>query len=295
MFMKQLIVLIFACICLPFTFKAQTAGFPLPDVPSILVTPTDRANYLAVHYWDRFDFKDNSLTSKSEITEQGFANFVSIMPYVTEKKEAFAALAKGMTENARMQEYMLEVAERYLFDNFSPVYDEELYLLFIEEVLKQPKYSLAQRERLRYQQGVVKKNRINTVATDFAFMHRNGKRMNLKEVKADYVLLYLNDPECNACKEIKESLEASEVINRWKNGGRMKVLSICIEGETAGWKNIPAPEDWIDGCDRQRILLEEDLYDLRNLPAIYLLDAGKRIILKNATLPRLEQMLKQMK
>ena len=88
---------------------------------------------------------------------------------------------------------------------------------------------------------------------------------------------------------------ASDIVARWKSSGRMKVLSVCIEGETEGWKNILAPEGWIDGCDKQRILVEEDLYDLRNLPAIYLLDAEKRIILKNATLQRLEQTLKQLK
>ena len=75
----------------------------------------------------------------------------------------------------------------------------------------------------------------------------------------------------------------------------MKILSVCIEGETEGWKNLPAPEGWIDGCDGQKRLLEEDLYDLRNLPAIYLLDRDKRIVIKNATMERLEEVLKQLK
>lgn len=293
--MKRIILYIVISLCLPLGMKAQDVSFPLPQVPQMLVTPTDRANYLAVHYWDRFDFKDNSLIGKPEITEQGFANFVSIMPYVTEKKEAFAAFAKGMTENTRMQEYLLEVAERYLFDNFSPVYDEELYLLFVEEALKQPKLTLAQRERLRYQQGVAMKNRVNRTAADFGFVLRNGKRMTLNELKADYVLLYLNDPECSACRQVKESLESSEIINRWRKSGRMKILSVCIEGKTEGWKNMPAPEGWTDGCDEERRLLENDLYDLRNLPAVYLLDADKRILLKNATVQRLEQILNQLK
>ena len=283
------------CLCLPCTLVAQTASFPLPEVPQMLASPTDRANYLAAHYWDRFDFKDHSLINKPEITEQGFANFVSIMPYVTEKKEAFSVFAQRMAKDSKMLAHLLEVSERYLFDNFSPVYDEELYLMLIEELLKQPQLSLVQKERLRYQQKLALKNRLNRVATDFGFVDRKGKRMNLREVKADYVLLYLNDPECSACRQIKEGLVASDIVARWKSSGRMKVLSVCIEGETEGWKNILAPEGWIDGCDKQRILVEEDLYDLRNLPAIYLLDAEKRIRLKNATLQRLEQTLKQLK
>lgn len=293
--MKRIILYFIIILCLPWASMAQTVSFLLPEIPQMLASPADRANYLAVHYWDRFDFKDHSLINKSEITEQGFANFISIMPYVTEKKEAFSVFAQRMTSDTKMLAHLLEMSERYLFDNFSPVYDEELYLILVEELLKQQQLSLVQKERLRYQQKLALKNCLNRTATDFAFIDRNGKRMTLLEVKTDYVLLYLNDPECSACRQIKEKLVASDSVARWKNSGRMKVLSVCIEGETEGWKNIPAPEGWIDGCDKQRVLLEEDLYDLRNLPAIYLLDADKRIILKNATLQRLEQKLKQLK
>lgn len=293
--MKRIFALIIVGLCLNMVLQAQTGNFPLPEVPSMLVTPADRANYLAAHYWDRFDFKDNSLIGKPEITEQGFANFISIMPYVSEKKEAFAVFARRMTENPKMMEYLLEVSERYLFDNFSPVYDEELYLLLTEELMNQPKLSLVQKERLEYQRGVARKNRVNRVATDFSFIQRNGKRIALKEIKADYTLLYLNDPECSACKQIKEALEQSDIVGRWEKNGRMKIVSVCIEGKTAGWKNLPAPAGWVDGCDENRRLLEEDLYDLRNLPAIYLLDADKRILLKNATVNRLEQILNEIK
>lgn len=293
--MKRIILSIFMLLCLSGIMKAQTATFPLPEVPQMLATPTDRANYLAIHYWDRFDFKDNSLIDRPEITEQGFANFISIMPYVSEKQGAFAVFAKRMAENPKMLAHLLEVSERYLFDNFSPVYEEELYLMLVEKLLKQSQLSLVQKERLRYQQKVAMKNRTGQVATDFGFIQRNGNRMTLKEVKADYVLLYLNDPECEACQKIKSGLEASEVVAQWRKNGRMKVLSVCIEGKTAGWKNLPAPSGWIDACDDNKVLLEQDLYDLRNLPAIYLLDVNKRILLKNATLQRLEQMLKQMK
>lgn len=71
--------------------------------------------------------------------------------------------------------------------------------------------------------------------------------------------------------------------------------STSNEGKTTGWQNIPAPEGWVDGCDVDRRLLEDDLYDLRNLPAIYLLDADKKIMLKNATVQRLEQVLEQVR
>lgn len=59
---------------------------------------------------------------------------------------------------------------------------------------------------------------------------------------------------------------------------------LCIGDRTSGWEHIPAPEGWMDVYDADRRLLEEDGYDLRNLPAVYLLDADKKVLLKNATL-----------
>ena len=286
--MKKIILYFIIAWCLSGALMAQTASFPLPEVPQMLATPADRANYLAAHYWDRFDFQDNTLIDKPEITEQGFANFISIMPYVTEKQQAFSVFAQRMSVYPKMLAHLLEVSERYLFDNFSPVYEEELYLLLVEELLGQPQLSLVQRERLRYQQKLCLKNRVNQVATNFGFTLRNGQRMDLKGVQADYVLLFLNDPECSACQQIKEAVVESDILRRYMDNGRLKVLSVCVEGKTAGWKNLPAPAGWIDGCDTDRRLIEEDLYDLRNLPAVYLLDVNKRILLKNATIQRLE-------
>lgn len=59
----------------------RAAAFRLPDVPAALTEPAERADYLALHYWDRFDFADTTLVRRPEITEQAFADFVCILPY----------------------------------------------------------------------------------------------------------------------------------------------------------------------------------------------------------------------
>ena len=74
---KKFIISIF--LFLPSLLIAQDV-FPLPDVPGTLKAPEVRANYLALHYWDRLDFNDNSLIENRDMMEQGFSNFISIMP-----------------------------------------------------------------------------------------------------------------------------------------------------------------------------------------------------------------------
>lgn len=79
------VLLISILLYLPLCTTAQDT-FPLPDVPTTLKGVEARANYLALHYWDKFDFSDNTLIGNKDVTEQGFSNFISIMPYVSGKR-----------------------------------------------------------------------------------------------------------------------------------------------------------------------------------------------------------------
>ena len=44
--MKQFILYIIVCLGLSVQVNAQNGNFPLPEVPQMLVNPTDRANYV---------------------------------------------------------------------------------------------------------------------------------------------------------------------------------------------------------------------------------------------------------
>ena len=51
------------------------------------------------------------------------------------------------------------------------------------------------------------------------------------------------------------------------------------------------PPDWINGYDRERKVKASEMYDLKGSPAIYLLDANKKVILKNVIAPEVEHYL----
>ena len=42
------------------------------------------------------------------------------------------------------------------------------------------------------------------------------------------------------------------------------------------------PKDWINGYDYTFSLRDSRKYDIRAIPSLYLLDAGKRVIMKDA-------------
>ena len=105
--MKILNLTLWACIfCIGLTSFAQaqrtTEEFRLPEVPVFLTDPAERAAYLAVHYWDYFNFADTTLISRPEITEQAFVDFISILPYTAKADRKSTRLNSSHASKSRM-------------------------------------------------------------------------------------------------------------------------------------------------------------------------------------------------
>ena len=265
----------------PLLVAAQDGSFPLPDVPKELRGPEARANYLALHYWDRYDFSDDRLIGSKEVTEQGFSNFISIMPYVTEKGAAFGRLAERLVGNGRMLDYFVALGVKYLYEPASPIYDDALYILMLEKVLEQESLSEKHRQEFGFDLRMARKNRVGSVAADFSFITKDGKNSTLHKTKGEYLLLFLGDPECEYCVETKEKLLALPAFMRLVDSGRLKVLSVCVEGKTDAWKNGRMPKGWIDACDEGQVIYEDLLYEIPGLPVLLLLDKEHRVLMKN--------------
>lgn len=50
---------------------------PLPQVPEELTSPTDRAAYIAEHFWDAMDWRDSTLLRDKAFMEQSFASLTA--------------------------------------------------------------------------------------------------------------------------------------------------------------------------------------------------------------------------
>ena len=173
------------------------------------------------------------------------------------------------------------------------MHDEELYIPVLRALITSPALDESEKTRPRFRLEMALKNRPGDTAADFAVTCRNGKRLNLSGLKADYTLLYFNDPDCEDCRRVREQLSASAVLNGLLESGRLKLISICVEGKTDAWEQATFPARWIDGYDAGQYLTRERVYDLKAMPTLYLLDAGKRVILKDAPVERIEKWLSE--
>jgi hypothetical protein len=84
----------------------------------------------------------------------------------------------------------------------------------------------------------------------------------------------------NIINMLKGEPRISEMIS----GGTLAVLNIYIDEDLQGWKDYMSvyPEDWYNGFDPDFIIRNDELYNVRAIPSLYLLDKEKRVILKDA-------------
>lgn len=272
---------------------ANDYKFPYPEIPMMLTGTTDRADYLAVHYWDRFDFKDNTLIGNGDVTEQGFVNFLSILPHSTKKAEAVSALFDHAATNRKMLDYFVETSERYLYDLDSPMYDEDLYYFFLQKWTSMSAFSNEEKWRYTSLMKDVTLNRVGERTANLTFQYKDGRRGAIHNVTTrKYILLYFNDPTCEGCMEMKAKLTASPAITRAVENGSLTVLAVSVDGKEVEWKEQRLPAKWVDVYDFRE--QADRLYNLRSLPMLYLLDSSHRILKKNITQKEIEEKVKNL-
>lgn len=279
------------------TVAEDIPELPLPSVPASLRTPAARAGYVIGHFWDALDFADTLRTHDRDFMEQTFVNYLSLFPLAdtVALRPAVAGLVGRVCSAPETLSLLLEMAGKYLYEQDSPMYDEEHYLLFADAFLSVPMRGNGP-QRLKMRREAVLKNRVGTRAADFAFETLSGRRMRLSEfARGRRTLLLFYDPDCAHCMEVMAGLASSKPLRTAVESGGTAVLAVYAGVGNDGrelWRCTASkiPSSWTVGYDNGTVY-GRDLYVLRNMPALYLLDAAGIVIAKNATSERIAGLL----
>lgn len=274
--------------------------FSMTEIPAVIASPEARAEYLAVHYWDRFSFSDTTGAWRTEDIRQAFLQYLNILHH--SGGDAAARGIRSMLERSAGADtaklnWFREQYRVYLDDPNSPLRDENLYIPVLEFITTCDKIDPAERIRPAYRLRMARKNRTGSVATDFSFKDRGGRLHNLHAFRAEYILLCFYNPGCQSCAELKMQLASSAVLqNLQKKQGALKVLMIYPEPDAEAWEKEEAERNstqWVAGYDPEGSIMTDELYDLRAIPTIYLLDGDKKVLLKDAPFQQVEFFLGQ--
>lgn len=130
---------------------------------------------------------------------------------------------------------------------------------------------------------------------DFTYWDASGAEGHFYDLQTAYILLYLNNPDCDICRQVSDSLAVSSVVDEFIEAKKITVLGLCPDSDTTRWKSHPThlSPAWINACDKDLSVLLNDRYDVKHIPALYLLDRQKRLLLKDTSVKEMEAYLSQ--
>lgn len=276
----------------------STKIFALPVIPALLNTPESRADYLVRHYWENVDFADTTYLDHREVMEQAWVDYIDIMKLVPEETaiSAIKQMYKDAGKKKKVFFFFTDLAEKYLYDPNSPMRNEELYIPVLDAMLESSVLDDTEKILPKGRRELAEQNRLGRQAEDFTYTLVSGKSGTLYGVKADYTLLFINNPGCHACEEGIKELKQAPAINKEFEAGNLKILSVYPDEDKEEWERHLSdfPKEWINGYDKKLMIKEKNLYDLKAIPTLYLLDKNKKVLLKDAVVGQIEQYLQQL-
>lgn len=271
--------------------------FERPRPPVMMTDLREQAGYVITHYWDKFDFTDTMYCHAPEITEQAFSTFIYHFPFAASNKisEGVNKLMDAAEVNEVMYNYFFKTAEKYLYNPNSRMRSDEFYIPFLEHIVNSTKVLENSKISPRHLLQLAYRNRIGTKANDVVYTTESGRSGRLYAISAPYVLLIFYNPDCAECRTTIAEIKRTAAVTAAISSGRLKVLAVYPDENTEIWQKYlnDIPPSWINGYDKSLSIRNNERYDLKAIPTLYLLDENKNVILKDAFSDQLYEYLER--
>jgi len=239
---------------------AQSTTFPYPNLPDTLQDPRERLVFMMDNYWQNYVFEDTTQTNII-IGEQGFVDYINLFQYADSAMCAHSAaifadsISHSETRTKRFEAWM----EHYLGNHDSPMRNDVTYAHLIRALPQ-----TAQRTFLLEQ---ISKNQPGTVVADLEFTDSQGVKQRIHDIRSQLTLLVFYDPDCEHCKDMLPVIKNNQDLQ--SNAFRLKTVYIDT------YQNPKAME----------------AFHLPSLPALYLLDIHKKVLVKDGSLEKVVECL----
>ena len=233
----------------------------------LLTSSCIKAQVLLPQYsvWERFAFSNQQAVESRE-AEERFARFLLNLEQQTptQQEEQIGTLLTKAEQNNATARFLL-LADKYLHDPNSPYRNDERYLLFLQYAATHQLADYTTNPRYQKHYTMVQKNRVGHKATDFPYTTQAGEKGRLYKL----------------CQYVKKQLENQHAHFAQKG---VLVVAVYIDDEVEAWRKAHYPSAWLSVYAPE--IDKQDLYDIKALPTLYLLDTQKRVVLKDAQIDK---------
>ena len=241
---------------------------------------------MIAHFWDDFDFEAEEGVIAYDTLDimSAMAEYVSYIP-PRDADSLMRNLIRRASHSRPMLNFFNMITEAVLHDPNSPLRNDEYYIPVLETILESPLLDEYERIAPEYDLEIARKNRIGTIANNFAYTTADGSSHRLHDIEANYTILMFSNPGCPMCREIMDQISASPLLNELTERGDLRTISLYPDEDLEAWYSHlgDMPASWIKAYDKGQQITIERLYNLSAIPALYLLDSQKRVIVKDGT------------
>jgi hypothetical protein len=268
---------------------------PIPFKPLDQMSDVDRSTFLAEHYWSIFQFHDTTAIHREDGMGRRwlpnfFAQYLQMIRYadLPTIQRSLADVIKRADTNERMYRYFVEIFDFYLNDALSDMREEQWIEPVWRQMLQSRWATFSDSTRLNFLLKQADKNRVGSTATDLEFVTIQGQRGQLSKIEAEFILVYFYIPGCPQCTMTIEWIESDSAYQELIAAGILQGFAFYPEKDMNLFRSYrnSIPSTWINARDPDGMsqLEEDQKYQMRGAPTIYLLDRNKKIVLKDARL-----------
>lgn len=265
--------------------KSDSQAYKAPSIPNVITDPALKADYVMAHYWDNFNFEDTSVL-KSRMPEQAFVDFLHVCNSIDEELAltGIKKLTNKAVVNISTLHHFLKLGDRYLYDPNSPFRNDSWYLQLLKTSVDFGFNNEAEKIKYEKRLALCSKNNKGNKAENFKISYIDKSSLKMHAVKSDLLVIYFHNPECEECKVTGKKLADSRAINNLISTGKLNLLSVYTDEDLTIWEKHydELPSNWINTYNNNAEVKNLEIYDLKAIPTLYLLDKNKNVIMKDA-------------
>ena len=236
-------------------------------------------------FWQDYSLADTTQACQDSIRKH-FPDFLRLLEQAdsTTADKAVASFISPSRATPKGKALLNELTEYHLGHPRSALRNDKTYAFFLKHIIAQNSDE-TEASRLRFLLGEISKNQPGTTANDLIFTTDGGKQGTLHKTPALWTVLYLSDPTCSTCHRLLPQALESPVMR----SDSIQVIMVYPDVDKTAWDNSlhALPDEWlVTWAPHAR-----EQYYLPALPALYLLDREKKVVLKDSSLEQFSNYL----
>lgn len=252
--------------------------FEYPIAPEELSDFTAKCDWLAENFWNPLDVKNQNAVDQVKLNH-AFQVYATTAQYAAKDKvnAALDKLLKNIQKNPTLLVQFTKAAEETIYGPRAEVWIDELYVKILKSALASKKFPKTRRARYESQLKQLENTLVGGIPAMFEFKRANGDDARYFPMSTPTIIIF-GDPGCEDCRMACLRLETNVAFNKAVNDGKLNVLYIIPDADEGWEKEVTGyPKTWAVGASDT----VAEIYDLRDIPDIYLIDADGKIIAKH--------------